>query len=154
MRSLGHWVGLMLRQAQHEDLFVSGKEKGGMASHSPFVETNAGVRLALRLHRDFGAAFRALMEADLAVYRGEDGVILAESDIAARVIFCAALAQDDIARQHILAAVALDAEAPAGAVAPVARTAACFLVCHGCCSLLLLLGAAGLGTTGLGVALG
>src|SRR5215472_468057 len=116
-----------------------------MASHSPSSKTrDAGVRLALRLHGDEGAPAAGAVEGDLAADRREDGVILAYAGVGAGMKLGAALAQDDVARQHDLAAEALHAQALAGAVAPVAGTAACFLMCHGSCSLgLRRLGAVG-----------
>src|ERR1051326_1752827 len=115
---------------------------------SPFPlhrKRDGGCSLLARLHRYEGAALARPAEDDLALGGGEDGVVLADAYVSARVKLGAALAQDNIAGEHILAAVALDAEAPTGAVAPVARTAACFLVGHGFCSLVL---AFGLGLAG------
>src|SRR6185369_6181728 len=102
------------------------KRKGGMASHSPSSKPDDGVGLGLRLHGDEGASAGGAMEGDLALDRREDGVILAHADIAAGMKLGAALAQDDIAGDHVLTAVALHAEPPAGAIAPVAGTTACF----------------------------
>src|SRR6516165_1937109 len=102
-----------------------------MASHSPSSKTrDAGVQLALRLHGDEGAPAGSAVEGDLAADRREDGVILAHAGVGAGMELGAALAQDDVARQHDLAAEALHAQALAGAVAPVAGTAACLLMCH------------------------
>src|SRR3546814_4252016 len=60
------------------------------------------------------------------------------TDVAARVELGAALAHQDVAGQHALAAELLHAETASGGIAPVARAAACLLMCHG--SVFLLLG--------------
>src|SRR4051812_34952124 len=57
-------------------------------------------------------------------------MVLAQADIVARVPLGAALAHDDVAGAHGLAAELLDAEALAFTVAAVAGRAACFLMCH------------------------
>ena len=74
---------------------------------------NAAVRPGVELHR--------------AVDQREQRVVAAHADIGARVELGAALAHDDVAGDHDLAAELLDAEAPAVGVAPVARGAARFL---------------------------
>src|SRR5690348_14563663 len=76
------------------------------------------------------AAKLAIAERDAAVGKREQGVILAEPDVAARVPLGAALAHDDVAGEHSLTAELLHAEALALAVAAVAGRAACFLMCH------------------------
>src|SRR5262249_8960378 len=73
-----------------------------------------------RLDRNEGAAQRAAMEADAAVGRGEQGMVAAHADIAAGMHLGAALADQDVAGDHGLAAVLLDPEAPAGSIAAVA----------------------------------
>src|SRR5215472_9289839 len=83
-----------------------------------------------RVDRHEGAAARAADELHDAVDGREQGVVAAHADIGAGVIGRAALAHEDVAGQHDLAAVVLHAEAAAFAVAPVARRTACFLVCH------------------------
>src|SRR5262250_2891161 len=109
-----------------------------MASHSPSSQTAGcgGSLLALRLHGDERAPPARAMEGDLAPDRRENRVVLAHADIVAGVELGAALAQDDIAGKHDLAPEAFHAQAPAGAVASVAGTAARFLMGHRCCSLL------------------
>src|SRR4051794_16276377 len=57
-------------------------------------------------------------------------MVAAHADPVARVELGAALADDDVARDHDLAAEFLDAEPPASAIAAVARGAACLFVCH------------------------
>src|SRR5438552_13608050 len=76
------------------------------------------------------AAELAVAERDATVGKREQGVILADADVVARVPFRAALAHDDVAGAHGLAAELLHAEALALAVAAVAGRAACFLMCH------------------------
>src|SRR5512147_1826631 len=71
-----------------------------------------------------------LGELHLAGHHREEGVVLADADVLARVELRAALADDDGARVHELAAVGLDAQALALGIAAVAGRAACFLVCH------------------------
>src|SRR3954447_18290042 len=72
----------------------------------------------------------AISERDLAVGERKQGMILAQADVVARVPLGAALAHDDVAGAHGLAAELLYAEALAFAVAAVAGRAACFLMCH------------------------
>ena len=67
----------------------------------------------------------------VAVNEREDRVVAAEADIHARLVLRATLANDDVAGDDDLAAVLLHAETPARGITPVARRAACFLVCHG-----------------------
>jgi hypothetical protein len=66
----------------------------------------------------------------LAVTKREKGVIAAEADVHTRVEFGAALAHEDIAAQHVLAAKPLHAETLTRAVATVARGTASFFVRH------------------------
>src|SRR5262245_11205077 len=58
-------------------------------------------------------------------------VVAADADVGAGVHARAALPHQDLAGIDALAAVDLHAEALRLGVAPVARAAACFLVCHG-----------------------
>ena len=57
--------------------------------------------------------------------------ILTEANIFTGMEFCAALAQDNIAGNHMLAAVLFDTEALAVAVAAVFGSTLSFFVCHG-----------------------
>src|ERR1043165_8932102 len=82
------------------------------------------------LHRDRGAAAGAGMEGPPAVRLGEQGVVLADADVGAGMELGAALADQDVARDHDLVAELLHAQALAGGIAAVTRTAACFLMCH------------------------
>src|SRR5665213_2442979 len=83
-----------------------------------------------RNHGDIGAVQTLGHELDRAGGGGEQGMVPAEPDVFARPELGAALTDQDIASQHLLAAELLDAEALAGGVAPVARGAARFLVRH------------------------
>src|SRR5690242_1043698 len=65
-------------------------------------------------------------------------MVLAETDVVARLPLGAALANDDVARDHALTAKFLDAQPPARGIAAVAGGTTCLLVCHRC--LLLPLG--------------
>src|SRR3990170_428098 len=72
----------------------------------------------------------AVAEGDTAVGKRKEGVVLADADVVAGVPARAALAHDNVAGAGRLAAEQFDAEALALAVAAVAGTAACFLMCH------------------------
>src|SRR5262245_49571093 len=87
-------------------------------------------RNLVRLHRDVDAALLLGRVLDLAFAEREQRVVVADADALARVPFGAALTDDDVASKNALAARLLDAEAPSDRVAPVARGAACFLMCH------------------------
>ena len=79
---------------------------------------------------EFTLVGAAANEFDLAVGDGEQRVVPADADILAGVNARAALAYQNMARLYGLAAEALYAQALALRIAAVARTAACFLVCH------------------------
>src|SRR3954451_1294630 len=79
---------------------------------------------------DVLAAKLAVAERDQTVGQCKQGMILAKADVGSRVPFRSALAHDDVAGAHGLAAELLHAEALALAVAAVAGRAACFLMCH------------------------
>ena len=68
------------------------------------------VALPLSFGTDVHLVLRALRELDLAVAQGEQGVVLAATDVLARMDVRAALANDDVARVHLLAAEQLHAE--------------------------------------------
>ncbi len=70
------------------------------------------------------------VETNMTFHQRENRVIVADSDIPARMIFGATLADDDVAGDHMLAAELLDAPALTVAVTAVATTALAFLVCH------------------------
>src|SRR5262245_60315230 len=90
-----------------------------------------GSLLLSRHHADRLLVGRALeVELDLAADLGVERVVLADADVVAGMDARAALADDDAARRHQLTAVALHSQALGFGIAAVARTAACFLVCH------------------------
>src|SRR5262245_43559866 len=99
--------------------------RGIRARDEKIVERNL-----VRLHRDVDAALLLGRVLDLAFAKREQGVVLTDADVFAGVPFGAALANDDVAGKNALAARLLDAKAPSGRIAAVARGAACFLVCH------------------------
>src|SRR5688572_10018864 len=76
------------------------------------------------------AAELAVSEGDTAVGKRKEGVVLANADVVAGVPARAALTHDNVAGAGRLAAEQFDAEALTLAVAAVAGTAACFLMCH------------------------
>src|SRR6188768_2893395 len=116
------------------------KRKGGTAEPFPLRDPFGWERLfgshlgrvlgRRREHVHLDLAARAGPEAHHAVGGGEQGVVAADPDILARIHLGAALADQDVAGQHLLAAEALDAQPLAVGIAAVARGAACFLVCH------------------------
>src|SRR5690606_41808960 len=73
--------------------------------------------------------YTTLFRSDTVLER-EQGVVLADADVVAGVVLGAALADDDVAGEHELAAVALHAEAFRFRVAAVARATTGFFVCH------------------------
>src|SRR6185437_2456646 len=81
-------------------------------------------------HGHVGAVTSLGDELHVAGLEREEGVVAAHAYVLARPVFGAALAHDDVAGEHGFAAELLHAEALAGRVAPVARRAAGFLVCH------------------------
>src|SRR5664280_782228 len=91
-----------------------------------------GRGLRHRYDGDVGAAFSFGSELNLSVDEREQRVILAETDIAAGMPFGAALARQDIAGEHDLAAGRLQAEPPARRVAAVSGRSACLFMCHEC----------------------
>src|SRR5205085_3360716 len=82
------------------------------------------------LDRDIGAPAKSLAELHGAAFKRENRVIAAHADAIAGMKLCAALAHDDVARQHDLATEFLDAEPPPAAVAAVAGRAACLFMGH------------------------
>src|SRR4051812_16000396 len=71
-----------------------------------------------------------MLELHDAVDQGVDRVIRAEADVAARVPLCAALADDDVARDDLFTAVLFDAAVFRVRVAAVTRGADAFFMCH------------------------
>src|ERR1700757_1719843 len=88
----------------------------------------------VRDHRHIGAVVALGDEFHGAVDRGEEGMVTTHAHVLAGPELGAALTNEDVAGEHLLAAELLDAETAAGGVAPVARGAARFLVSH--CALL------------------
>src|SRR5216683_740711 len=83
-----------------------------------------------RRHRDINAPAAPGLEGDRAFFRRKNRVVAPHADIAAGMIFRAALAHDDIAGDHGFTAEFFDAEAAAFGIAPVARGTAGFLMGH------------------------
>src|SRR5271166_2915291 len=83
-----------------------------------------------RSDRHVHASLGLAGELHVPIDQRKDRVVPAKADMLARLPLGAALTQDDVAGNHALAARLLDAEAPAFRIAPVARRAAGFLVCH------------------------
>jgi hypothetical protein len=79
-----------------------------------------GCSLGHRLNRYEDAAFGFGAELDPSVHEGEQCMVLAQADIGAGVPFGAALAGDDVAREHLLTAENLQSEPLAVGVAAVA----------------------------------
>ena len=71
-----------------------------------------------------------LIELYFAVGEGEEGEISSATYIAARMVLCAALTQDDVARHYCLTAKFLHAESLAVAVATISGSALSFFVSH------------------------
>src|SRR6478752_5883063 len=101
------------------------KKKGERPSRSPFAnlrwERLFGRERRRREHVHLDLAARAGAEADHAVDGGEQRVVAAETDILAGVHLGAALADQNIARQDLLAAEALHAQPLAVGIAAVTR---------------------------------
>src|SRR5262249_6938597 len=83
-----------------------------------------------RLYRYVDAAPGFGLELHFAVDEREQGVILAEADVPARMPLGAALTGQDVASQRVLAAAHLQAQALGMGLEAVASGAACLLVCH------------------------
>src|SRR5450631_2556263 len=112
------------KKAPCEDgaLSCSGKEPSG-----PFRFERSG------LDRHGRLALRAVLGVlHLSGLRREERVILADADVGAGMERRPALANQDRAGVHLLAAVCLEAEALRLGIAAVAGRPACFLVCHEC----------------------
>src|SRR5229473_2212966 len=116
------------------------KAKRGAAGPLPSVFRRSGEGLLggfgrsivsrARAPRDEGAPADPLLELHRALFEREQRVILPHTDPLAGMELGAALPHDDVAGDDNLAAVFLDPEPPPGAVAAVARGAACFLMRH------------------------
>ena len=71
-----------------------------------------------------------LIELYFAVGEGEEGEISSATNVATRMVFCAALTQDDVAGHYCLTAKFLHAESLAVAVATISGSTLSFFVCH------------------------
>ena len=79
--------------------------------------------LGLCVDADLLSVFAQTLELDHAVDQGEQRIIFADADVVARMEFCAALAHQNVSREHFLPVGTLYAEALCLAVAPVVRGA-------------------------------
>src|SRR3546814_14587843 len=96
--------------ATHLPPLQSAAADGCPGGHPPALFSGARRRLLRGIDRHVGAAAALGLEEDFALGLGEEGVVLAEADVAARMKLRAALAHQDIARHDRLAAELLDAE--------------------------------------------
>ena len=108
------------------------KQKRGMARHPPFARARArySAATARRDHRHVRAAAAAGTEPDLTLDEREQRVVAPHADVVAGVPAGAALPDDDVAGDDVLAAELLHAEPLARRIAAVARAAAGLLVRH------------------------
>src|SRR5436190_4461335 len=109
--------------------------KKGSGWAAPLAFRRLGKRLfgglrRSRLDRNIGTTAKAFAELHRALFKREQRVVAAHADTLAGMKLGAALAHDDVAGDHDLAAEFLDAEPPAGAVAAVAGRAACLFMRH------------------------
>src|SRR5262249_12517198 len=106
---------------------------GSMGAGRPRMKVRRlfGRSLRHREYRHEDAALGFGPELDFAVGEREQRVVLGHADIGARVPLGAALARNDVAGQHLLAAENLQAEPLTVGVAAVAGSSACFLVSIG-----------------------
>src|ERR1700691_2038814 len=100
-------------------MWMGPKRNGGRLAPTPVGCANAGApplfgggrrRCGEGGHGDLNTPFGAMLELHMAVDQREDGVILPEADIAARLHLGTALADDDVAGDDCFAAELLDAE--------------------------------------------
>src|SRR3989442_576156 len=105
-----------------------------LSPRRPLPPSTALYRLVLRrLHRiyaDSVALLVLVLELHDAVHDGEEAVVAGAADVAARVKLGAPLSDEDAAGRDELAAVSLHPQVLRARVAPVARGADAFLVCH------------------------
>ena len=80
---------------------------------------------------DEAAILALVLEENNSVDRGEERIVLAAADVPAGLVARAALANENRAGIHELAAESLDAEPLSLGIAAVDRRAAAFFVCHG-----------------------
>jgi len=79
---------------------------------------------------EFAVASATDREVHHTVRFGENGVVFAAACVHTRVEACAALSDDDAASGNHLSTVALHAKSFGFRIATVARTTACFFMCH------------------------
>jgi hypothetical protein len=77
-----------------------------------------------------GATLALGVETHFPVDEREEGVVLAEANIGARMEFRTALTDEDVAGDNVLTAELLHAKATAGRITTVTRGAACFFMGH------------------------
>src|SRR6187431_2279142 len=113
---------------------VAGTEQRGRAEARPLHEKSACGGLLRRHHDvdDLAAALRT--ELDRAGLEGEQRVVTATADVGAGVEVGAALTDDDLAGEDLLAAEPLHAEALCVGVTTVTGGACALFVCHVCVS--------------------
>src|SRR5579863_389258 len=121
-------------------LYRSNENPGARPGLCSILEAPAARSGLLGQHAHVHALLGALLlEVHLAGHLGEQRVIGSYADVRARTHLRAALADDDVAGQHLLAPKALHAEALGVGIAAVLGTAACLFVCHD--SILKMMGA-------------
>src|SRR5688572_3445101 len=124
------WPAFTLTIASSTNFIVACRANEKPRQGRGFCVESRGPSL-LRQDADEGAPVGALLlELDPPILQREQRVVGADADVVARAVRCAALAHQDIAREHLLAAELLDAESLRLGLAPVLGTAARFLVCH------------------------
>src|SRR5205807_8889814 len=96
------------------------------------VEWSDGLttRLSDRVDADFQPLLVLVLELDLPVHQGEEGVVRRTAHVGAGMKLGAPLPHQDMAGPHVLAPEPLDAEVLGIRVAPVARGADTLLVRH------------------------
>src|SRR5262245_12315405 len=113
----------------HPAYHAPGRDAALLRADVPWTLFGSVLGRGFHRHEDPPVAFGR--ELDVALGERKQRVIRAHADVRAGVPARAALAHENVAGQHALAAVAFNAKPPARRVAAVARGAACLLVCHG-----------------------
>jgi hypothetical protein len=121
-----------LRIADSEERSGPGKAKApGMPGPSPARGGNPGQFVRRGRRTRACAAPRPCDGTDRAVGEREQRVVGADADVVAGAVLRAALAHEDVARDHALATELLEAESLALGLAAVLGAAACLFMCHG-----------------------
>src|SRR5689334_17283086 len=120
--------------ASSRNFIVGSNENGGRLTPTP-AQNAIGCGALFgggrqRRNGDVHAVVCSTLELFLAIDQREYRVIAAKADVVPRLPLGAPLPQDDVAGEHGLTAVFLDAKPSASRVAAVARGAARFFVCH------------------------